>query len=126
MAALLTKVGITKLIAALFGDTHVAPLFVAWGTGTTAEAVTNTALETAASEDRTSGTKTKVTTNTTDDTYQLVGSITATGTKTISEAGLFDAAAAGSMYVRGTFTGIALTTSDAIEFTVQIVLDQAA
>jgi len=126
MAALLTNVGIAKLIAALFGDTHVAPLHVAWGTGTTAEAVTNTALETAASEDRTSGVKSKVTTNTTDDTYQLVGSITATGTKTISEAGLFDAATAGSMYVRGTFTGIALTTSDAIEFTVQIVLDQAA
>jgi len=126
MAALLTNVGITKLIAALFGDSHTAPLFVAWGTGTTAEAVTNTALETAASEDRTSGTKTKVTTNTTDDTYQLVGSITSTGTKTISEAGLFDASTAGSMYVRGTFTGIALATSDAIEFTVQIVLDQAA
>lgn len=125
MAALVTNVGITKIIAALFGDSHTAPVHVHWGTGTTTEAVGNTALETASAEARTSGTKTKQTTNTTDDTYQVVGSITSAGVQTISEAGLFNASTAGDMYVRGTFTGIVLAASDAIEFTIQIVLDQA-
>jgi len=125
MAALVTNVGITKIIAALFGDAHTPPTYVHWGTGSTTEAVTDTALVTASAEARTNGTKTKQTTNTTDDTYQVVGSITSAGTQTIAEAGLFDASTAGNMYVRGTFTGIALAASDAIEFTIQIVLDQA-
>lgn len=125
MAALLTNVGIGLIIAALNGDSHTAPTYVHWGTGTTTEAVGDTALETASAESRTNGTKSKETTNTSNDTYQVVGSITSAGTQTISEAGLFDASTAGNMYVRGTFTGIALSASDAIEFTIQIVLDQA-
>jgi hypothetical protein len=125
MAALVTNVGITKIIAALFGDSHTAPTYIHWGTGSTTEAVGNTALQTASAEARTNGTKSKVTTNTTDDTYQVVGSIVSAGTQTIAEAGLFDASTAGNMYVRGTFTGIALAASDAIEFTIKIVLDQA-
>lgn len=125
MAALVTNVGIQYIIAALFGDAHTAPTYVHWGTGSTTEAVGDTALQTASAEARTNGTKTKQTTNTTNDTYQVVGSITSAGTQTIAEAGLFDASTAGNMYVRGTFTGIALAASDAIEFTIQIVLDQA-
>ena len=125
MAALLTNVGIQKIIDALFGDAHTAPTYVDWGTGTTAEDPTDTALETPGGESRTNGTKTQQTTNITGDTYQVVGSITATGTKTISEAGLFDASTSGNMYVRGTFTGIALGSGDSIEFTIKIVLDQA-
>lgn len=125
MAALLTNVGITQIIAALFGDAHTAPVHVHWGTGTTAEAVGDTALQTPSAEARVSGTGSKQTTNTSNDTYQVVGSITSASSQTISEAGLFDASTAGNMYVRGTFTGIALTSGDAIEFTMQIVLDQA-
>lgn len=126
MAALVTNTGISLIIAALFGDAHTAPTYIHWGTGGgTAEAVTQTALVTPSAEARTNGTKTKQTTNTTNDTYQVVGSLTSAGTQTISEAGLFDASTSGNMYVRGTFTGIALSASDAIEFTVQILLDQA-
>lgn len=125
MAALVTNVGITAIIAALFGDSHTPPTYIHWGTGSTTEAVGNTTLQTASAEARTNGTKSKVTTNTTDDTYQVVGSIVSAGTQTIAEAGLFSASTAGTMYVRGTFTGIALAASDAIEFTIKIVLDQA-
>ena len=125
MAALLTNTGIAQIIAALNGDSHTAPTYVHWGTGTTTEAVGDTALQTAGAEARTNGTKSKQTTNTTNDTYRVVGSITATGAKTVSEAGLFDAASAGNMYVRGTFTGIPLSIGDAIEFTIEVVLDQA-
>lgn len=125
MAALVTNVGITKIIAALNGDAHTPPTYIHWGTGSTTEAVGNTTLQTASAEARTNGTKSKVTTNTTDDTYQVVGSIVSAGTQTIAEAGLFNASTAGDLYVRGTFTGIALAAADAIEFTIKIVLDQA-
>lgn len=125
MAALLTNVGISKIIAALYGDSHTAPTYIHWGTGSTTEAVGNTALQTASAEARTNGTKSKVTTNSTDDTYQVVGSLTSLSSQTIAEAGLFDASTAGNLYVRGTFTGISLAADDAIEFTIQIVLDQA-
>ncbi len=125
MAALVTNTGITKIMAALFGTAHTPPTYIHWGTGATTEAVTQTALVTPSAESRTNGTKTQQTTNTTDDTYQVVGSITSAGTQTVVEAGLFDASTSGNMYVRGTFTGISLAAADAIEFTIKIVLDQA-
>lgn len=125
MAALVTNVGLGKIIAALNGDAHTPPVHIGWGTGSTTEAATQTALVTPSAEARTSGTKSKQTTNTADDTYRVVGSITSASTQTIAEVGLFDASSAGSMYVRGTFTGIALANGDAIEFTINIVLDQA-
>jgi len=125
MAALVTNIGITKIIAAIFGDSHTPPVHVHWGTSATAEAVTQTALVAASAEARVSGTKTKQTTNTTDDTYQVIGTLTSASTQTIQEAGLFNASTAGDMYVRGTFTGIALNSTDAVEFTIKIVLDQA-
>lgn len=121
MPTLVTNVGLARIINALNGGSHTAPVHIGWGTGTTAPAAGNTTLETAAAESRTSGTKSVVTTTVTDDTYQVVGTIVATGTKTISEAALFDAASAGNMYVRGTFTGIPLEADDAIAFTVKIV-----
>ena len=121
MASLLTTVGIQGIINALNGGSHTPPVHIGWGTGTTAPAAGNTALETAGAEDRTSGTKSVTTTTVTDDTYQVTGTITSLSTQTISEAALFDAATGGNMYMRGTFTGIALEEDDAIAFTIKIV-----
>ena len=125
MAALLTNVGVTKIIAALYGDSHTAPTYVGWGTGSTAAAAGDTTLQTASAEARTNGTKSKQTTNSSNDTYQVVATVTSLSTQTIAEVGLFDASTSGNMYVRGVFTGIPLEASDAIEFTVKVVLDQA-
>jgi len=125
MATVLTNTGKADMINALNGGTHTPPTYVAWGTGAGTAGETDTTLFTEASESRVNGTKSVVTTNVTDDTYQVVGTITADGTKTITNAGLFDADTSGDLYVKGDFTGIALNSSDSIQFTIKIVQDQA-
>lgn len=92
--------------------------YIGWGTGATAEAVTNTALATEATEARTAGTITGVTTTVTGDTHRVVGTLTVAGAnKTITEVGLFDALTVGVMLLRALFTGIPLQIGDAIAFT---------
>ena len=102
------------------------PKYVAWGTGTVAPVAANTALGTPAAEARTAGTGSKTTTTTTNDTYQVVGTIVCTGaSKAITEVGLFDAAAAGNLFVRGTFDPINVNVGDSIQFTIKNVLARA-
>jgi hypothetical protein len=122
MATVFTNTGRVQLVNALDNTQLTAPVHIGWGTGTTGAAVGDTTLETPASEARVSGTKSKEETNFADDTYQVVGTITAEGTKTISEAGLFNASSDGTMYVRGDFTGIALEEDDSIAFTIKVVV----
>lgn len=54
------------------------------------------------------------------DKNQWVGTLTADAGKTITNAGLFDAASAGNLVVAGDFTGIVLALGDKIEFTVSL------
>ncbi len=96
------------------------PSFVAWGTGAGTAVKADTTLFTEASETRVAGTSTQQTTTTTNDTYQVIGTITADGSKTITNAGLFDAVTAGNLYMKGDFTGIPLVVNDSIEFTMQV------
>lgn len=97
------------------------PLFVTWGTGAGTAAITDTTLFTEASEARTSGTSSQVTTTTTNDTYQVVGTITVAGTgKTITNAGLFDASTSGNLFMKGDFTGIVLAVGESIAFTMKV------
>lgn len=101
------------------------PKFVHWGTGTTAPAATQTALVTPGTEARTSGTSSKVTTATTSDTYQVVGTLVCAGAaKAITEVGLFDELTSGNMFVRGTFDPINLSIGDSIQFTIKNVLSR--
>lgn len=93
------------------------PKFVAWGTGAGTTAKTDTTLFTEAAEARTSGASTQQTTTTTNDTYQVVGTITSLSVQTITNAGLFDAAAAGNLYLKGDFSGLPLSIGDSIQFT---------
>jgi hypothetical protein len=71
------------------------PLNIGWGTGGVAggpftAANTDIALFSEAAEARTAGTSSAVTTTTTNDTYQVTGTITATGARTITEVALSD------------------------------------
>jgi hypothetical protein len=123
MPTLLTNVGIAGMIGKLNANTP--PRYVAWGTGgATSPAADQTTLAVEAAEARTQGANTVEKTDVTDDTYQVVGTITSEGTQTISEAGLFALDEAGDMYIRGNFTGIPLAEHDAIQFTMKIVLEQ--
>ena len=118
MATKLTQVAVQKMIDGIYGTSITAPTYIGWGTGTTAAAVTDTALQTPSAESRTNGTKSKVTTTFSNDTLQVTGTVTSSSSQTISEAALFDASTSGNMYVRGTFTGIPLGNGDSITFTV--------
>lgn len=102
------------------------PKFIGWGTGTTAAVATNTGLETARAEARTDGTSTRQTTNTANDTYRVVGTITAVGTSAaITEVCLFDALTAGNAFSRDVFSVVNCAVGESIEFTIDTVQDQA-
>lgn len=98
------------------------PKFVAWGTGAGTAAITDTTLFTESTdESRTSGTSSRVTTTVSNDTYQVVGTITvATAGKTITNVGLFDASTSGNLYFKSDFAGLALLVGDSITFTIKV------
>ena len=108
------------------------PKYICWGTGATGAAATDTTIQTNAAETATTavtGTGTRVKTNTANDTYQVVGTVTCAGSgKTITEVSLIDSAivAGANTFFHGTFTGIALSVNDAIEFTLKAVFNQSA
>jgi len=77
--------------------------YIAVGTGTTAAAATDTALGTEVTDSglaRVQVTPTLETTTTTDDTGQVTNTFTVTGTKTLGEIGVCNAAAAGTFLIR--------------------------
>lgn len=102
------------------------PKYMHWGTGSTAANAADTALETPVSEARVDGASSIVTTSTSNDTYQVVGTLVVAGAaKAIKEVALFDASTAGNMLFHGTFDVINLGIGDSLEMTVQVVADQA-
>lgn len=119
MATVLTNAGKAITTNRLKGA-GTEPLFVAWGTGAGTAAITDTTLFTESAEARTSGTSTQQTTTTTSDTYQVVGTITASATRAITNAGLFDASSAGNLFMKGDFATVNLSTADAIQFTMKV------
>jgi len=120
MATVFTDAGKAVTTSRLKGS-GTEPNYVGWGTGAGTAAAADTALFTEASEARVAGTSTQQTTTVTNDTYQVVGTLTCAGTgKTITNAGLLDASTAGNLFVHGDFTGIALLVGDGIQFTIKI------
>ena len=95
------------------------PNFVAIGTGAGTAAIADTTLFTEV-ETRTSGTSTRQTTTTTNDSYQVVGTVVATAIRAITNAGLFDAATVGNMLLKGDFATINLAISDSIQLTAKL------
>jgi hypothetical protein len=100
--------------------TVAAPRYVGIGVGATAAARTAAASDTALSsevETRTAGTETQQTTTETNDTYQVVGVVTATGSRDVDEMGLFNASSAGTMFLSATHAVIALAVNDSVQYT---------
>jgi len=97
------------------------PKYIAIGTGSTGVALTDTALGTEV-ESRATGTSSRTTTSSTNDTYQVVGTITATGARTVAEVGLFDqSAAGGNLFVRGVLAStVSLASGDSITVTATV------
>jgi hypothetical protein len=116
MATLLVDTGKAIVTNYLAGGAATQPKYVGWGTGAGTTSATDTTLFSETGS-RTTGTATQQTTTTTNDTYQVIGTLTASGTVTITNAGLFDANTSGNLFVKGDFTGIGLTSGDSIQFT---------
>jgi hypothetical protein len=110
---------ITSLISA-------ASFWLQWGTGSGAAASANVVTTTTTTESRVSATVAQGTTTVTNDKAVFTGTITAAGTRAITEVGVFDAVGSGSpptggnMDVYGDFSAINLASGDSIAFTVNL------
>lgn len=120
MATVYTQAGEEHVVDLIDGTSSVhldnTNAHVAMGTGVTAAAKGDTALVTESSEARVAAT----TSQPAADQNRWVATITADGTKTITEAGLFTASTAGILIIRGDFGGIAVDANDSIEFTFEL------
>lgn len=85
------------------------------GTGTTAEASADSALET---EVETRGVGSQLE-GATANIYKSVGTVSITGTRAITEHGLLNASSAGVLMDRSVFSAINVTSGDSIEYTYQ-------
>jgi hypothetical protein len=119
MATVFTTVGKARLVdiaqQTISGET--LGKYLAWGTGVGTADVGDTTLFTEASETRVAGAESQPAA----DKYRVVGTITADGTKTITNAGTFSATpSGGTLVVKGDFTGVAVNLGDSITFTVDL------
>jgi len=121
-ATVITNVGAAIQAKRMVGATpsQTEPKFVAMGVGATGAARTAAVGDTALStevETRTTGSASTVTTTQTNDTYQCVGTVTASATRAVDEAGLFDASTSGNLMISATFAVQSLANGDSIQFT---------
>jgi hypothetical protein len=122
MTARVQNNGLARITSLLIA----ASWWLQWGTGSGAVASANVVTTTSTTEARVAASMSQVTTTVTNDTMQATGTITAAGTRAITEVGLFDAAGTGSpptggsMDVYGDFTVVNLSSGDSIAFTVKV------
>lgn len=122
MTARTQNAGLARVTAAL----QALSWWFQWGTGSAAAQSANVVTTTSTTEARASCTPTQQTTSITNDTLQLVGTITAAGARAITEVGAFDSAGASSPPTGGNmdyycdFTVINLNTNDSIQFTMKV------
>jgi hypothetical protein len=117
MATLLVNGGKAIVTNRILGS-GTEPKYIAWGTGAGTTAATDTTLFTETGT-RATGTSSQQTTTTTNDTYQVVGTLTAGGALAITNAGTFDVvtSSSGNLFVKGDFSTINLASGDSIQFT---------
>jgi len=87
-------------------------VFASWGTAAVpATAKTDTTLSTEVGNQtgtRVTGVSSIVTTTATNDTYQVVATLTAAAAISVTNSGLFDAASVGNLFLKGDFAAQAL------------------
>ena len=126
MTARVQNLGLANITGALAAYSSV-PKYLQWGTGSGASASATAVTTTSTTESRVSGTAAQVTTTQTNDTFQVTGTITAAGSRSITEVALFDAAGTGSpptggnMCIYGDFSVRSLLSGDSIAFTIKTV-----
>lgn len=100
--------------------------YLQWGTGSSAAASANVVTTTTTTESRALASAGQGTTNVTNDNMTLTATLTAAGSRAVTEIGAFDAAGSGSpptggnMDVYADFSVINLSTNDSIAFTIKV------
>jgi hypothetical protein len=117
MATVFNDTGKAYVAAKLDGTNTNPPHFIGWGTGAGTANKTDTTLFTEAAEARAVGAKSRVTTTVTNDTFQVVGTLTSLSGQTITNTGVFDASTTGNLVVKADHTGLPLLTNDSIQYT---------
>lgn len=119
LADVLTTVGAGWIVDRVTDTVALGTNYIGWGTGAGTSAIGDTTLFTEASEGRVSATVSQPSAN----IIQWLGTITADGAKTITNAGVFTASTGGTLIVKGDFTGRALLyAGESITFTIQLSL----
>jgi len=114
MAVFYTTIGKQKIVDRIDGTQAGSNTdFIAQGTGAGSASVSSTTLSTEASESRVSATKSQPAA----DTNQWQATITANGSKTITNAGVFDASTGGNLLIIVDGLSIAVAANDSIQFT---------
>ena len=100
--------------------------YLAVGIGTTAADAADTALESEIVDsglERAAATCSRVTTDVTNDTAQLLKSWSVTGTKAVTEAGALNAASTGTLLGRQVFSAINVVSGDTLQITYKFDVD---
>lgn len=121
---LITSAGKAGIASRINGSgSEAAFTYLAVGTGTTAAAVGNTALETEITDSglqRVNATASRVTTVVANDTARLVNTFTVTGTKAVTEAGILNAGSGGTLLSRQVFTAVNVANGDSLQLTYSV------
>jgi len=100
--------------------------YIAVGIGTTAAAAGNTTLESEIVDSglvRAAATASRVTTDVTNDTAQLLHTFSVTGTKAVTESGVLNAASAGTLLARQVFSVVNVVNGDSFQVTWKFDVD---
>jgi len=97
--------------------TKPANYYIGWGTGAGTAAKGDTTLFTEVTD---TARATATLTQPSADVNQFVGTITATTTRAITNAGVLTASSAGTLVLKSDFSVVNLVTNDSIQFTFQL------
>lgn len=124
---LITNAGFAGVASRLNGSgAEAAFTYIAIGIGATAANVADTTLGseiTTAGGQRAAATASRVTTDVTNDTAQLVVTFTFTGSFAITESGVLNAASAGVLLARQVFSAINVADTDSLQITWKFDID---
>ena len=127
LANLIPTAGKAGVASRINGDgSEAAFTYLAVGTGTTAADAANTTLEAEIVDSglaRASATASRVTTDVTNDTAQLVKSWSVSGTKAVTECGALNAASTGTLLGRQVFSAINVVSGDTLQVTYKFDVD---
>lgn len=124
----LTNTGFTEVAGLFCSDqsgSYTAFDYIAVGTGTTTATATDTELVTEETENgltRAAGTGTLVQVNVSEDTCQILKAFSVSGSVAVTESGVFNAGAAGTMLCRQTFSEINVANGDTLTITWKVTV----